>query len=98
MKKVILFLLVLCFSLSLVTVSFAGDMRRGTIKDIDTENNTIVFCPEGTVDNFKMKVSDGVDLSKFKKDTKVRLYVEGEGEKEEIKGIKELKRSVVIGC
>jgi len=98
MKKVVLLFLVLCFTLSLVSISFAGDTRRGTIKDIDIENNTIVFCPEGTEDSFKMTVDPDVDLKQIKKDTKVQLYVEGMGEKEEIKAIKKLERTMVIGC
>jgi len=98
MKRLVVVSIILCFSLSLVSLALAGDMRRGTIKGIDQENHTVLFSPEGTVDTFKMRIGPKVDLSSIKTGSRVRIYVEGEGESEEVKGIKLDKRQAIIGC
>lgn len=98
MKKTIILFMAVVFVLSSMSVAFAGENRQGTIKGIDTENRTIVFCPAGTEDHITLSVAEGIDLGKFKPETRVKIYVEGEMGKEMVKGIKLDKRKVIVGC
>lgn len=97
-KRMITLIMVLAFALSLAGIAYAGENMKGTIKGIDAENRTIVFCPAGTTDDITMSVADTVDLSKFKVDSKVKIYVEGEKGSQMIKGMKPDKRKVIVGC
>ena len=39
-----------------ISFAVAGEMRRGSIRVIDVDKGTIVFCPEGTTVRMDMPV------------------------------------------
>ncbi len=76
MKKVTVVLAVvlsLCLAVSLV---FAAEAKMGTIKSIDVKKHEVVFCPEGTNNDMKLKAGKNVDLSKVKAGDKVEASIE----------------------
>lgn len=97
-KRVITLIMVLAFALSLAGIAYAGENMKGTIKEINAEKGTVVFCPKGTSENITMSVADNVDLSKFKVDSKVKIYIVEEEGNQMIKGMKPDKRKVIVGC
>ena len=62
MKK---FSVILAAVLSLclvVSLAFAAESKKGTIKGIDEKAGTITFCTEGTTTDMTLKVDKSVDL------------------------------------
>jgi Cu/Ag efflux protein CusF len=76
MKKITAVLAVMVLVVSMVSLVFAGDMKKGTIKSIDSKAGTVVFCAEGTNTDTTLKVDKSVDLSKVKAGDKVDAQIE----------------------
>jgi Cu/Ag efflux protein CusF len=98
MKRLLIYILVIYLTLVFASAAFAGQLQKGTIKAIDTENRTILFCPAGTEDKITMTVGTTVKLEKFKTDMKVKIFVEEKDGKKLVKGMKPDKRKVIQGC
>jgi uncharacterized membrane protein YfcA len=91
MKKAISVLLVLLFTLSFVSVAFAGgvsgDFRKGKISQVDTVNRTIMFTPKDSSDQMLMKVGEAVNLEKIKLNDEILATFEKEGGEEIITNV-----------
>ncbi len=98
MKQLLTSMMVICLTMVLASAAFAGQLQKGTIKAIDTENRTIIFCPAGTEDKITMTVGTTVKLEKFETDMKVKIFVEEKDGKKIVKGMKPDKRKVIQGC
>jgi hypothetical protein len=98
MKQRLLSLTIICLTLLLATAVYAGQLQKGTIKAIDNEKRTILFCPAGTEDKISMAVGPTVRLEKFRKDMKVKIFVEEKDGQMSIKGMKPDKRKIIQGC
>lgn len=95
MKKIGSVFIVVFVMVSFMSLAWAAESRKGTIKDVDTKAGTIIFCPEGTTSDMMLKAGKGVDLSKVKPDTKAEITVE----KGTVKEIKEMKKpKAPVGC
>ena len=59
MRKFLQLMILSLFIVSFIaTAAFAVDLTKtGTLKSIDTKKGTIVFCPDGTKDEIKLKAS-----------------------------------------
>ncbi|UCG78892.1 MAG: hypothetical protein JSV21_03425 [Nitrospirota bacterium] len=97
MKHFFIVVLTALISISFAAAAIGAEMKEGTIKGIDMEKGTIVFCPAGTKDEMTMEVAGTVNLKKFKTDMKVKAFVEEKDGKMIVKGLKPSKR-VVQGC
>ena len=95
MKKIAGILAVAVLVVSLASLAFAAEAKKGTIKAVDTKAGTITFCAEGTTTDVTLK-AEGVDLSKVKANTKAEIMVD----KDSVKEIKEVKapRKAPVGC
>jgi hypothetical protein len=98
MKRLLISILVICLTLAFASVAFAAQMQKGTIKSIDTENRTILFCPAGTDDKITMTIGTTVKLEKFKTYMKEKIFIEEKEGKKIVKGMKPDKRKVIQGC
>lgn len=76
MKKVAAVLAVMALVVSLTSLVFGAEAKQGTIKSIDANKGTVVFCPEGTNTDMTLKADKSVDLSKVKAGDKVEVSVE----------------------
>jgi Cu/Ag efflux protein CusF len=76
MKKITAVLAVMVLVVSMVSLVFAADMKKGTIKSVDAKAGTVVFCAEGTNTDTTLKVDKSVDLSKVKAGDKVDATIE----------------------
>ncbi|MEK6700501.1 MAG: hypothetical protein AABZ10_15830 [Nitrospirota bacterium] len=94
MKK---FSVILAAVLSLclvVSLAFAAESKKGTIKGIDEKAGTITFCTEGTTTDMTLKVDKSVDLKNVKKDSKAEVMIE----KDTVMSIKAAGKKPVVGC
>ena len=99
MKRAFSLSVALLFLVAFISFAFAGEMKKGSIRGIDVEKGTIVFCPEGTTDRVDMPVDKSVDLKKIKSETKVEISVEKKNGKEIVKEIKVIRpRKAIEGC
>jgi hypothetical protein len=96
MKKIAAVLAVAVLVVSLVSLVYAAEAKKGTIKAVDAKAGTITFCAEGTTTDMTLKADKGVDLSKVKADTKAEIMVD----KDTVKEIKEMKAKpkAAVGC
>jgi len=76
MKKIAAALAVVVLVVSMVSLSFAAGMEKGTIKSVDAKAGTVVFCAEGTNKDVTLKADKSVDLSKIKVGDKVEASIE----------------------
>ncbi len=74
MKKVTAVLAVVVLVVSLVSLAFASDMKKGTVKSVDAKAGTIVLTVDGKDE--ALKADKGVDLGKVKVGDKVEASVE----------------------
>jgi Cu/Ag efflux protein CusF len=74
MKKVSAVLAVVVLVVSLVSLAFASDMKKGTVKSVDAKAGTIVLTVDGKDET--LKADKGVDLGKVKAGDKVEASVE----------------------
>jgi Cu/Ag efflux protein CusF len=74
MKKVTAILAVVVLVVSLVSLAFASDMKKGTVKSVDAKAGTIVLTVDGKDET--LKADKGVDLGKVKAGDKVEASVE----------------------
>jgi Cu/Ag efflux protein CusF len=101
MRKTFAVVLLVFFSLSLFSLAFAAEMKKGTVRGVDMKAGTITFCPEGTTEEHVMTVDKAVDLGKVAKDTKVEITVDKVGGKDVVKDIKTVSpkmRKAIEGC
>ncbi len=76
MKKAAVVLAVLVLVVALCSFAFAAETKMGTIKSVDAKKHTVVFCPEGTKTDMKLKAGKGVDLSTVKAGDKVEASID----------------------
>ncbi len=99
MKKAAAVLAVLILAVSLVSMVFAAEAKKGTIRGVDEKAGTILFCPEGTTKDMTLPVDKSVDLKSIKPDTKAQISVESVGGKETVKSIEPMKAPrPAVGC
>ncbi len=101
MKKAAAVSAVLVLAVSLVSMVFAAEAKKGTIRGIDEKAGTILFCPEGTSDDITLAVDKSVNLKSIKPDTKAQISVEKVHGKETVKSIEVMKaalRRPAVGC
>ena len=94
MKK---FSVILAAVLSLclvVSLAFAAESKKGTIKGNDEKAGTITYCTEGTTTDMTLKVDKSVDLKNVKKDSKAEVMIE----KDTVMSIKAAGKKPVVGC
>jgi len=100
MKKITAVLAVMVLVVSMVSLVFAADMKKGTIKSVDTKAGTVVFCAEGTNTDTTLKVDKSVDLSKVKAGDKVDASIEKDTLKQvmTIPAAPAAKPKAAVGC
>jgi hypothetical protein len=94
MKKVAAIVSAVVFVAVMVSMVFAAEAKKGTIKGVDSKAGTVVFCAEGTTIDTTLKVDSSVDLGKVKAGDKVDITVE----KDIVKEIKAAKKKPAMGC
>ena len=100
MKKITAVLAVMVLVVSMVSLVFAAEMKKGTIKSVDAKAGTVVFSAEGTNTDTTLKVDKSVDLSKVKAGDKVDASIE----KDTLKHVMTLpaapaaKPKAAVGC
>jgi len=95
MRKIAVGFAVIILVVSLVSLVYAADMKKGTIKGVDAKAGTVVFCAEGTTTDMTLKADKAVDLSKVKIGDKVEVSVE----KDMMKTMKAVaKPKAAVGC
>jgi Cu/Ag efflux protein CusF len=95
MKKITAVLAAAVLVVAMASMVFAADMKKGSIKGVDTKAGTVVFCPEGTTAEMTLKADKAVDLSKVKVGDKVEVSVE----KDMMKSMKPAaKPKAAVGC
>jgi len=100
MKKITAVLAVMVLVVSMVSLVFAADMKKGTIKSVDAKAGTVVFCAEGTNTDTTLKVDKSVDLSKVKAGDKVDASIEKDTLKQvmAIPAAPAAKPKAAVGC
>jgi hypothetical protein len=76
MKKIAVVAAAVVLVVALASMAFAADMKMGTIKSVDAKKGTVVFCPEGTKTDMKLKADKSVDLSTVKAGDKVEASID----------------------
>ncbi len=76
MKKIAAVVAAVVLVVALVSLAFAAETKMGTIKSVDAKKHTVVFCPEGTTKDLKLKVGKGVDLGSVKAGDKVEATID----------------------
>ena len=99
MKKIAVVLAVVVLVVSLVSLAFAAEAKKGTIKAVDAKAGTVVFCAEGTNTDTTLKADKSVDLGMVKAGDKVEVSIE----KDALKGMKAVaapaaKPKAAVGC
>ncbi len=94
MKKFSVVLVAVLSLCLVVSLAFAAEAKKGTIKGIDEKAGTITFCPEGTTTDMTLKVDKSVDLKNVKKDSKAEVMIE----KDTVMSIKAAGKKPVVGC
>ena len=100
MKKITAVLAVMVLVVSMVSLVFAADMKKGTIKSVDAKAGTVVFCAEGTNTDTTLKVDKSVDLSKVKAGDKVDATIEKDTLKQvmTVPAAPAAKPKAAVGC
>lgn len=93
MKKVAAVLAGMVLVVSLVSLAFAADKKKGTIKSVDASAGTVVFTAEGGKDEI-FKADTSVDLGKVKVGEKVEITVENDT----VKSLRAAKPKAPTGC
>lgn len=91
MKKIAAVLAVLVLVVSLVSMVFAAETKKGTIKSVDAKSGMMMLAVHG--EDLHLKADKSVDLSNLKAGDKVEASVE-DGV---IKSVKKQRRAPV-GC
>ena len=97
MKKLTVVLVVVLSLCLVVSMAFAADMKKGTIKSVDAKAGSVVVNIDGKDHTFK--ADKAVDLGKVKAGEAVELSVE----KDTVKSIKAAaaapaKKKAPVGC
>ncbi len=98
MKKAAVILAAMVFVAVMVSMVFAAEAKKGTIKGVDTKAGTVVFCPEGTTTDSTLKVDPSVDLGKVKTGDKVEITVDNDTVKEVKAAPAPAKKKPSMGC
>ena len=93
MKKVAAILVVVVLAVTMVSMVFAAEAKKGTIKSVDAKAGTIVFTVDGGAD-MTLTADKSVDLGKVKAGDKVEIMVDQNTAKE----IKAAKKKPAMGC
>jgi len=75
MKKVISVLVVVVMVAAMVSLVFAADKKKGTIKSVDAKAGSLVLAVDGGKDE-TLKADKAVDLGKLKAGDKVEVSIE----------------------
>jgi hypothetical protein len=97
MKKLSVVLVVVLSLCLVVSLAFASDMKKGTIKSVDAKANSVVVTIDGK--DQMLKADKAVDLGKVKAGDAVELSIE----KDTVKSIKAAaaapaKKKAPVGC
>lgn len=76
MKKVASVLAVAVMVVSLFSMAFAAEMKKGTVKAVDAKAGTITFVADGTAADVVLKADKSVNLGAVKAGDKVEISVE----------------------
>jgi len=93
MKKVVAVLAGVVLVVSLISLAFAADKKKGTIKSVDAKAGTVVFTADGGKDE-TLKADTSVDLGKVKVGEKVEIMIENDM----VKSLKAAKAKAPTGC
>jgi hypothetical protein len=91
MKKIAVVLAVVVMVVSLVSLSFAGEVK-GTVKSVDAKAGTVVLSVDGK--DMSLKADKAVDLGKVKAGDKVEASVD----KDVVTSLKAAKPKAAVGC
>jgi hypothetical protein len=97
MKKITAALAAAVMVVAMVSMVFAADMQKGTIKSVDAKAGTVVFCAEGGTKDVTLKADKSIDLGKVKAGEKVEVAVEKDM-MQSMKAMPAAKRKVNVGC
>lgn len=75
MKKFVAVLTVVVMVVSLVSLVFASDMQKGTVKSVDAKAGTVVLTNEAGKD-MTLKADKGVDLGAVKAGDKIEASID----------------------
>lgn len=94
MKKIAVILAVVVLAVSMVSLSFAAETMKGTIKSVDAKAGSVVLSADGK--DVTLKADKSVDLGKLKAGDKVEASVE----KDVLKSVKAeaAKPKAAVGC
>lgn len=93
MKKVAAVLAGVVLVVSLVSLVFAAETKKGAIKSVDAKAGTVVFTADGGKDE-TLKADTSVNLGKVKAGEKVEITVENDT----VKSLKAAKPKAAVGC
>jgi len=93
MKKVTAVLVAMVLIVSLVSLVFAAETKKGTIKSVDAKAGTVVFTADGGKEE-TLKADTSIDLDKVKTGQKVELKIENDT----VKSLKAAKPKAPVGC
>jgi cold shock CspA family protein len=97
MKKIVAALAAAVMVVAMVSMVFAADMQKGTIKSVDAKKGTVVFCAEGGTKDMTLKADKSIDLGAVNAGEKVEVTVEKDMMKS-MKAMPAAKRKVNVGC
>lgn len=92
MKKAAAILAVLVLAVSLVSLVYAAETKKGTVKSVDAKAGSIVMNIDGT--DTTLKADKGVDLGKVKSGETVEATIDNGT----VKDIKAAKKKPAVGC
>ena len=96
MKKLSVVLVVVLSLCLVVSMAFAADMKKGTIKSVDAKAGSVVITVDGKDETFK--ADKGVDLGKVKAGEKVEFTAD-KGVVKEIKAAAAAPaKKAPVGC
>jgi hypothetical protein len=93
MKKATAILAVVVMVVSLVSLVFAADAKKVTVKSVDAKASTMVVTGEDGKD-MTVTADKSVDLGKVKAGEKVMITVE----KDMVTSVKAAKSKAAVGC
>ena len=96
MKKAAVVLAVVVMVVSLVSLGFAGDSMKGTIKSVDAKAGKVVITTDGG--DKTMSVDKGVDLGTVKDGDKVEFTAENDMVKSMKAEALAKKKRPAMGC
>lgn len=92
MKKIAAVLTVVILVVSFVSLAFAAETKKGTIKAVDATAGTVVLTADGA--DMTLKADKSVDFSKVKVGAKVEASIE----KDVLMSVKAARPKAVVGC